>query len=222
MAACQGFGNYVLPELVAVFVREHPRADVQVHVASSGEVVRCVAKGIAHVGVAGPTGRVRRTVTERLMRDDLVGIAAPVHDALHGVIEPARLEGLALVVGSPESSCRSIAEELLSAVHRRPARLIELDSVEAVKRAVRSGLGVAFLSQASVADEISRGELQTFRVGDSAATERWLELVLAEDRRPTPLEEAFAALLRSSADSGSSDRLDHSDARYLPSIGDYS
>ena len=40
VAACQGFGNYVLPGLIVGFVLEHPRADVQVHIAPSGEVVR--------------------------------------------------------------------------------------------------------------------------------------------------------------------------------------
>jgi molybdate transport repressor ModE-like protein len=197
VAACQGFGNYVLPGLIAGFVREHPRADVQVHVCASGEVVRCVAKGIAHVGIAGPTPRVRRTVTERLVRDDLVGIAAPVHGALHGVVDPVAIEGLPLIVAGPESSSRGVAEELFTAVGHRPARLVELDSVEAVKRTVRSGLGVAFLSKASVADEVSRGELRTFHIGSVRTTERWLDLVLAEDRRPTPVEEAFAGLLRS-------------------------
>jgi molybdate transport repressor ModE-like protein len=200
VAACEGFGNYILPRILAGFVRDHPRADVQVRVAPSGEVVRCVAKGIAHVGVAGPTRHVRRTVTERLMRDDLVGVAAPLHDALHGVVEPAQIDGLALVVPGPESSSRGIAEDLLSAIGHRPARLVEFDSIEAVKQAVRSGLGVAFLSQASVAGEVSRGELQPFRIAGLVAPQRWLDLVLADDRRPTPLEAAFAALLRSLRD----------------------
>jgi molybdate transport repressor ModE-like protein len=199
VAACQGFGNYVLPGLIGGFVREHPRADVHVHIAASGEVVRCVAKGIAHLGIAGPTRGVRHVVTERLVRDDLVGVAAPIHHAVHGIVDAATLQGLALVVAGPDSSSRGFAEELYGVIGRRPAQLVELDSVEAVKRAVRSGLGIAFLSRTSVSDEVSRGELQTFRLGGAPSTERWLELVVAEDRVPTPVESAFATLLRATA-----------------------
>ena len=49
-----------------------------------------------------------------------------------------------------------------------PRRLWELDSSEAIKRAAREGLGVAFLSRYAVAEEIERGELERFRLGRPA------------------------------------------------------
>ena len=108
------------------------------------------------------------------------------------------------MVAGPESSSRGITDELYGQIGRRPARLVELDSVEAVKRAVRSGLGIAFLSQTSVSDEVSRGELRTFRLGGAPSTERWLELVVAENRVPTPVELALVTLLRATAAQASS------------------
>jgi molybdate transport repressor ModE-like protein len=196
VAACQGFGNYVLPDLIAAFLDDYPRADVQVHVGPSGDVFRWVMRGDAHLGIAGPTRPSRRVRTERLVRDDFVGITAPLHHALRGVVDAATLNGLALVLAGPDSSSRPFAEELLSNAGSHIARVVELDSVEAVKRAVRTGLGVAFVSHASVVDELARGELRSFTIAGAPSTERWLELLLPVDRTLTLLEAAFAALLR--------------------------
>jgi DNA-binding transcriptional LysR family regulator len=53
-------------------------------------------------------------------------------------------------------------------------RVWELDSSEAIKRAAREGLGVAFLSRYAVAEEIERGELASFRLSGQSKIERRL------------------------------------------------
>jgi DNA-binding transcriptional LysR family regulator len=62
------------------------------------------------------------------------------------------------------SSTRQTAERALATLDARPARVWELDSSEAIKRAAREGLGIAFLSRYAVAEEIERGELASFRL----------------------------------------------------------
>ena len=53
------------------------------------------------------------------------------------------------------SSTRAVAERYLARVGYHPAKRWELDSNEAIKRSVRAGLGIGFVSRL-VVEEVSR------------------------------------------------------------------
>src|SRR3954469_7087365 len=53
LSVCDGFGNYLLPEVFERFVPEHPLANIEVRVARSGDVLADISRGDADLGVAG-------------------------------------------------------------------------------------------------------------------------------------------------------------------------
>jgi molybdate transport repressor ModE-like protein len=195
LAACDGFGTFVLPAVLAAFGRERPQVEMHVGIAPSGGVLRAVAAGDAHLGIAGATRRPGGVVAVPLMRDRLVWIAP--RDLLDAdTLSPAALAELPLVVPGPESSTRALTERLLRRLAVRPAQMLELDSIEAVKRAVRAGMGVAMVSRSTVADELEAGHLREIELLGAGFEERTIEIVRLEHRRPTPLEQAFEHALR--------------------------
>jgi DNA-binding transcriptional LysR family regulator len=68
-----------------------------------------------------------------------------------------------------------------------------LDSSEAIKRAAREGLGIAFLSRYAVAEEIERGELEAFRIGKPL--QRNLHVARLAQRPLSPSERGFVETL---------------------------
>jgi molybdate transport repressor ModE-like protein len=155
LASCDGFGNYVLPDILARFGSDHPLVDLQVRIGRSTDVLRAIAQGDADLGIAGENRRLAGVVAQELLRDELVGIAPPGFAGVHGLVAPAAIEELTLLTSNRDSSTRALTERMLAAVGCRPARRVELDSIEALKRTVGSGLGVAFVSRLAVADELS-------------------------------------------------------------------
>jgi molybdate transport repressor ModE-like protein len=196
LASCDSFGTYVLPAVLRTFARERPRAEIHVRIAPSGEVVRAVARGQAHVGIAGQTRRGESVLAEPLLEDELAWIASGRAHAVPRAVSVADLHDLTLVVPGCESSTRAITERILGRAGYRPARLVELDSVEAVKRAVRSEVGVALVSRLSIADELASGELREIQFLGAGGATRRIEIMRSEHRAPTPLEEAFEHTLR--------------------------
>lgn len=187
VAACDGFGAYVVPAALAEFARERPGVEIETRIATSGEVVRLVAQGAAQLGIAGPTRRFPGVLAEPLAQDELVWIAP------RGPFAAAtgRLAGLTIVVPRGASSTRALVERTLGRAGCRPDRVLEIDSVEGVKRAVRAGAGVAALSRLAVADELAAGTVQAFVPLPGGPMTRVIEVVRAEHRKPTPLEQAF-------------------------------
>jgi DNA-binding transcriptional LysR family regulator len=196
VASCDTFGNYVLPTVLLAFIHDRPRVEIHVRIGPSGEMARAVAAGKAHVGIVGQARRSERVVAEPLLRDELAWIASSRSHAVPRTISVADIQRLTVIVTGRESSMRMTTERILSRLGCHPARLIELESAEAVKRAVRSELGIALVSRLAVADELAGGELRTLQLLRAGPAMRTIDLVRAEQRTPTPLEQAFAVALR--------------------------
>jgi LysR family transcriptional regulator, transcriptional activator of the cysJI operon len=192
LACCDSFGDYVLPAMLRTFAHERPRADIRIHVGPSGDVVRAVARGDAHLGIAGQTRRSENVHAEPLLRDELAWVACGRPAALPSV----DVHDVTLIVPARESSTRAMTERLLGRSRSRPARVLELDSLEAVKRAVRSEVGVALLSRLAVADELAAGDLREIRFLGGPGVVRTIDILRSEHRQPTPLEQALEQALR--------------------------
>jgi DNA-binding transcriptional LysR family regulator len=113
-----------------------------------------------------------------------------------GATEPEALATQTLLVREAGSSTREIAQRALGAAGVDFERIWELDSSEAIKRAAREGLGVAFLSRYAVAEEIERGELESFRLAGRSPIERRLYIARLARRPLSPSERGFIATLR--------------------------
>ena len=189
-------GVYLLPDTLGCFRRDHPNVTVEVEIASTGAILERLLTGqipLALVGEPEPDERLR---LEPFITDEIVGVARPGLLALRdGRASPRALAAQTLLVREPRSSTRRVSERALTAAGVLPVRTWELDSAEAIKRAAREGLGVAFLSRYAVAEEVERGELEPFRIAGRPALERNLHVAHLARRPLTPSEGAFVETL---------------------------
>lgn len=196
LAASTTSGAYVLPSILQCFAERHPGVDVDIAIGSSAWVAERVAKRQFTLGIAGETQLPDDVRAEPFLDDELVGIAAPGQIKLRrGRASVSELERWTLLVREHGSSTRAVAERHMARSSYHPANRWELDSNEAIKRSVQAGLGVGFVSQLVVADEIERGELVSFRIEGAEPIRRSIHLLLPDDRDPTPSERAFIATL---------------------------
>jgi molybdate transport repressor ModE-like protein len=196
LAASTTPGTYVLPSILRCFADRHPRVEVDVVIGSSTWVAERVARREVTLGIAGEVELPAGVSGEPFLDDELVGIAAPGQlKRTRGRASPRQLADQTLLVREPGSSTRAVAERYLAKVGFRPAKRWELDSNEAIKRAVAAGLGIGFVSKLVVEDELGRGELAGFRVAGAAPMRRSIQLLRPDGREPTHAERAFIATL---------------------------
>jgi DNA-binding transcriptional LysR family regulator len=190
-------GVYLLPDTLGCFRRDHPNVVVEVEIAATGEIVERLLAGRIQLALVGETAVDNRVELDPFLADEIVGIAKPGLLAIHkGKVSPRALDTETLLVREASSSTRQIAERGLSAAGVRVERVWELDSSEAIKRAAREGLGVAFLSRYAVAEEVERGELESFRIHGRPPIERRLYVARLARRPLSPSERGFIATLK--------------------------
>jgi DNA-binding transcriptional LysR family regulator len=200
-------GEYVLPALIGAFRGKYPDVSVMLRIASSGEVQTWVEEGRVELGVIGASPTVRALEGRQLMADELVVVVPPEHAwAPSASITLEDLKREPLIVRERGSGSRETFERALSGVGLGLAAfrvVAEIDSTQAIKQAVRAGLGVSIISHRAVEDECRARLLVCVKLRDLTIS-RAFHLVTHRERSRSPLAQAFLAFIESQAPPGPS------------------
>jgi molybdate transport repressor ModE-like protein len=189
-------GVYLLPDTLGCFRRDFPNVRIEVEIAASGEILRRLLAGRIQLAIVGAEEADERVTLEPFLDDELVGIAKPgLIDTDHGTVAGHVLSGHTLLARERDSAQRQLVDRALGSVGVQPAGVWELGSSEAIKRTAREGLGFSFLSRYAVAEEVERGDLESFRIAGAPPLERRLSVARLAGRPLSPAESGFVETL---------------------------
>jgi molybdate transport repressor ModE-like protein len=189
-------GVYLLPDTLGRFRRDYPGIRIEVEVAASAEILERLLRGRIQLALVGATEADDRIELEPFLEDEVVGVAKPGLAPLkNGTLAPARLADFLLLSREAGSGTQRLVDYELRAAGVAPAGIWELGSSEAIKRAAREGLGLAFLSRYAVAEEVERGDLESFRLAGRRPMRRHFSVAHLAGRPLSPAEQGFVATL---------------------------
>jgi len=196
IAAAPAVSTYVLPELLERFVAAHPRVEVSVRTGHSEDVVELVLRDEVQIGL-GRTIRHPDLELRPFHTEDMVLVTAPEHPfTKRPSVTMAEVAGQKLIMFDRTSSYYEIAQGafLSSGVSLRG--LMELDSIEAAKKMVERGLGVALLPGSAVAREVHGGTLCVVKMKDAPPMQNTIVVFRRRDAgKPEGIVAAFLELL---------------------------
>ncbi|WP_319587116.1 selenium metabolism-associated LysR family transcriptional regulator [uncultured Desulfobulbus sp.] len=195
-------GAYILPRLLASFCRQYPDVRPQVQVSDSRTIASRILDGTVDLGLVGAIWNERGLEWSALFTDTLV-VAVPPHHPLaaHAALPVGELLKHPLILREQGSGTRKVIARILEQRGHRETDLREtatLGSNEAVREAVKAGIGIAVLSARSVAQDVQTGTLVALSLEDAAA-ERPLYLIQRKNREPSPVAAVFLDHLRAAA-----------------------
>jgi DNA-binding transcriptional LysR family regulator len=192
VAANEFTALYLLPVL-AEFRRLHPMIRITVHRALGSHIPDDVLRHTSELGVLTYDPREPQLSSTVVYLDELTFVVPPTHPlASESQISIRQLGAESFVAHTVSSPYR---EKVIQAFQRYKTPLhmdIELPTLQAIKRFVAMGNGVAFLPEISVEDEIARGELVRIPVRE-LRLHRKLRLV---HRKSASLSHAARAFLK--------------------------
>jgi len=197
VGASQTIGQYLLPALLADFLREHPRVSVSAMSGNTDEVLEALTERRIELAlIEGPAQR-KDVHVEPFMEDRMVLVVPASHEWAEQEIEPATLKTAALLTREFGSGSRRVVEKALSeaGVGRKELAIrMELDSTEGLLSAVEAGLGVAFVSQWAARNHLALGTVKLARV-KGLKLARMFSLAWAAGPEPIGNPGAFRAFL---------------------------
>jgi DNA-binding transcriptional LysR family regulator len=188
--------TYLLPPVLERFVALHSRVEIAVRTGHSEEVQQMVLKDEVQLGI----GRALKHPDVELIsfhEEELVLVVAPAHPfARRSDVAMADLGGQHLIMFDRASSYYEITTAALVAAGVQTRSMMELDNIEAAKKMVERGLGVAVLPRTAVDRETAAGVLRLVKVADAPPMKRSIVAMRRRDAGPASgLVAAFLELL---------------------------
>ena len=193
-------GEYVLPGLVGRFKDKFPEISVSLLIGDSRQICDWVVEGRVELGVAGARPAHRALDSWELMPDELVVVLPPSHPwSAVPAVTLEELQGESLIVRERGSGSRDALERALAEVGSDLGQFRiagQMGSTQAIKQAVRAGVGLSLISRRAVLEECSLGLLHCVTLSNLPVA-RAFHVVTHRTRTRSPLADAFLAFLAS-------------------------
>ena len=164
LVATTVLASYVLPSVVAGFHAAHPDVRVRLRVADTDRALELVSAGHYDVALVSiePSNVNRPLCATKLGQEQVLLVASPENDEPPAVITASEFEQLSFVEAEHGASRRD--RELRRAGIGSRRIVARLGHPEAIKAAVRVGIGVAMLPASAVEADLASGDLRQVRV----------------------------------------------------------
>ena len=187
--------TYVLPKILKKYCSAFPGVEVSVHSGRSEQVLQMVLSDEVHCALER-TMHHPEIITTPLYEDDLVLVAAPEHRfarKMTATVEEVGRE--ALILFDKGSSYNALIQGVFRQHGILPKTLMEMDTMEATKKMVEEGMGIALLPKVSTEREIELGRIVPIAVSNATLPRRQISLIFRKNRKQPRAVVAFFTLI---------------------------
>jgi len=196
LAAAPAVSTYLLPPLLEKFARAHPRVEVAVRTGHSEDVLLAVLRSEVQLGL-GREIRHHEIELRPFYEEELVLVVASGHHFVRRrSVSMAELATEQLILFDRTSSYYELTQAAFLNAGVAPRSMFELDNIEAAKKMVERGLGVALLPRTAIGTEVLHGTLRSVQIADGIPLRRRIVAMRRRDAGvPSGVVAAFLALL---------------------------
>lgn len=167
IGASTTIGIYLLPQVMGAFQKLHPRIELQLEIGNTSQIQRELLANNLDLALTEGVLEGTQWQSDAFLSDEIIAVVAPDHAlAKRSTPTLSQLQNQPILLREIGSGTRKVVE----AAFREKAIPLEsamsLGNTEAIKRAVMSGMGIAFVSRLAVAHELETGELIELRFMD--------------------------------------------------------
>tara|TARA_B100000683_G_scaffold270164_1_gene308550 strand:+ start:341 stop:1282 length:942 start_codon:yes stop_codon:yes gene_type:complete len=188
IGASQTTGTYLMPRLIGIFRHKYPQIVVELQVHSTRKISWGVANGSIDLAVIG--GEVPHELQNTLeiisYAEDELALILPLSHSFSSreFIQKEDLYCLSFISLNTQSTIRNVIEKTLNqhGIDSSYFKIeMELNSIEAIKNAVNSGLGAAFVSVSAITKELELGMFHWAKI-DGIQIKRTLSILFNPKR----------------------------------------
>lgn len=189
-------GMYLIPKTVAHFKERYPKIEIHLGIKDTRQIEAGVISNEFDFGFVGGHLVGEEVAVVPWMTDQLVLVVAPKHPlARKKSVKANDLRREKFIFRESGSATRAAIISHLEKATLQVEPIMEMENPESVKKAVQSGLGIAFISRFAVETELKAKSLVAVRV-NGLAINRELKIVYRKDKHLGRAAQTFIEMAR--------------------------
>ncbi len=156
-------GSYILPSRAAAFKKQYPEVSFEIYIGDTREITELVVTHRLMMAVVGAELEPQRLKYDKLMDDELV-LACRTDLVRDDTITVEALREVPFILREEGSGTRKAFEEALKDIGLGIGDLNVvgvLGGTDAIRQAMKEGLGVSVISRIAIEDELQSGQLKS-------------------------------------------------------------
>ena len=190
-------GQYILPKIIKEFKENNPRISVFLKVKDSKEVFEKVLEGEFDLGMIGAVFNDKRVAFKPCYEDEIILIGPPNYP--EDEVSIKKLKEFPIIKREEGSGTWKTVVEALDKAGLDVLKLKvvgEMGSTEAIKEAVKAGLGFGFISSLAVDLELNLNLIKKIKIKD-VEIKRYFYLIYLKNKALMSAEKKFIEFLKS-------------------------
>lgn len=184
-------GVYVLPPILKLFRENYEGIQLQLTISDTGDITDKVEQGDFDIGFVGAKDETRKVAYQAFLDDLIVFVAPPTYADSIDIEEMKRCPLITREAGSGTRKCFDLALRKKGIGPGDMQIVAELGDTQAIKEAVKQGMGVAYVSLRAVRDEVKNHSLKVLNVDGIPGVKRSFYTILKKGKSQSPQVQAF-------------------------------
>lgn len=185
-------GIYILPRALNTFRKLYQGIHIHLSVTDTRDTISKVEEGLIDIGFVGAKIDAK-AIDYRKFFEDMIVLVAPTE--YPDSITATQIKDYPFITREIGSGTRNVFEKTLKdKIQTSPAMLnvtAELADTEAIKQAVKSGMGISYISRMAVEEENHRGTLKILTVKGFPEIRRSIYMITRKGKTLLPQVKAF-------------------------------
>lgn len=180
-------GTYLMPKVIADFYKKYPGVSVQVAISDTKGIIDKIIKHELLLGIVGSKISNSPLNFVPFIEDELVVVASPSLTN-KPTLSLDELANIPMVLREEGSGTRKEMEKILEGkgINMENIKIAGMfGSTDAIKQAVKSGLGISIVSKLSVADELKHKILKEIKLDNIQMKRKFY--IVSHKKRTLPL-----------------------------------
>ena len=190
-------GTYLLPSIMTTFQKKYPSVSFQILIADTKKIVDSLSKHELLMGIVGAKLGNEEINYMPFLDDELIVVSSPSFIKKKNITLKELIK-FPIVLREEGSGTRKITEQIFTdrGIFFHNLSIVGIiSSTDAVKHAVKAGLGVSVLSKLSVSDELKHGTLKEIKITD-VSMKRKIYIITHKKRTLPPAYQIFLNYIR--------------------------
>lgn len=184
--------NYIIPEILPLFRKTFPHIRVKIISNHTEEILAKILNHEVDFGIVRATSHPK--LDSKIILHNPIGLFAAPHHPLLKKNQPVSMEDIVdhdLIFYDHNSVDWLFINRLFEPMQLRPNVIVEVDSMETTKRLVKKGMGICFLPEHAVYEELNNQTLMRIPVETNLAIGIQISVMYAKEKEHSPFLQFF-------------------------------